>query len=94
MWAENSKLNIVSCILVAEDTVHIHTYSEDSDVTARLCRLIYVFSEHTDHFVGFVMLWLISPTFRYSWFNTGLLYRVFGASFDWPEISAAISWRL
>ena len=32
-------------------------HSEDSDQTGRMPRLIWVFAECTDHFVGFVMLW-------------------------------------
>ena len=35
-------------------------YSEDFDQTGRMPRLIWFFAGHTCHFVGFVMLWLIS----------------------------------
>ena len=35
-------------------------HSEDSDQTGRMSRLIWVFAGRTEHFVGFVMLWLKS----------------------------------
>ena len=39
---------------VAKDPSFLHADSEDPDQTAML-RLIWVFAERTDHFVGFVM---------------------------------------
>ena len=47
---------------VAEDPMFLHVDSEDSDQTGRMPRLIWVFAGCTDHFVGFVMRWLIFLT--------------------------------
>ena len=44
---------------VAKDWRFLHADSEDSDQSGRMPRLIWVFAERTDHFVGFVMGWLI-----------------------------------
>ena len=39
---------------VAKDPSFLHADSEDSDLTGRMPRLIWVFAGHTCHFVGFV----------------------------------------
>ena len=44
---------------VAKDPRFLHAYSEDSDHTGRMPRLICVFAGCTDNFVGFVMRRLI-----------------------------------
>ena len=50
---------------VAKDLSFLHAYSEDSDQTGRMPRLISVFAERTCDFVGFVMRWLIWLTCAY-----------------------------
>ena len=45
---------------IAKDPSFLHTDSENSDQTGWMPRLIRVFARHTRHFVGFVMLQLIS----------------------------------
>ena len=45
---------------VVKDPMFLHADSEDSDQTGWMLRLIWVFAGCTGHFVGFVMLWLIS----------------------------------
>ena len=39
-------------------------HREDSDQTGQMPKLIRVFTGHTDHFVGFVVLWLICHIFN------------------------------
>ena len=45
---------------VSKDPWFLHWDSEDSDQTKQMPRLIGVFAGRLSHFVGFVMLWLIS----------------------------------
>ena len=54
VWSESS----LCYLWVAKDTSFLHAYSEDSDKTGRIPRLIWVFAGRTCHFVGFVMRWL------------------------------------
>ena len=54
VWSESS----LSAHWVAKIPRFLHADSEDSDQTERMPSLIRVFAWCTDHFVGFVMLWL------------------------------------
>ena len=45
---------------VGKDPSFLPADSEDSDLTGRMPRLIWVFAGRTCHFVGFVMRWLIN----------------------------------
>ena len=52
-WSEPSQ-----CVQwVAKDPVLLQADSEDSDQTARLSRLIWVFAGHTGHFDGYINAW-------------------------------------
>ena len=51
VWSESSPC----AQWVAEHPMVLHAYSEDSDQTGRMPRLIWVFAGRTCHFVGFVM---------------------------------------
>ena len=57
VWSES----LLCAQWVAKDPsfLHLHADSEDSDQTGWLPRLIWIFTGHTRHFVGFVMRWLI-----------------------------------
>ena len=55
VWSES--LQCTQC--VAEDPMFLHADSKNSDQTGRMPRLIWVFTGHIGHFVGFVMRWLI-----------------------------------
>ena len=55
VWSES----LLCAQWVAKDPSFLQADSEDSDQTGRMLRLIWVFAGHTDHFVGFVMTWLI-----------------------------------
>ena len=48
--------------LCAQWVAKEHADSEDSDQTGQMHRLIWVFAGRTNHFVGFVMQWLISAS--------------------------------
>ena len=54
IWSES----LLCPFWVAKVPMLLHVGSKDSDQTGRMPRLIWVFAGHTDHFVGFVMLWL------------------------------------
>ena len=47
----------LSALWVAKDQMLLH--SKESDQTGQMPRLIWIFAWRTDHFVGFVMHWLI-----------------------------------
>ena len=49
-------------LLCAQWVAKEHVDSEDSDQTGQMYRLIWVFARRTNHFVGFVMQWLISAS--------------------------------
>ena len=51
---------------VAEDPVFLHADSEGADQTGRMPRLIWIFAGRTDHFVGFVMRWLVCLSKHYN----------------------------
>ena len=55
VWSESS----LCTLRVANDPRFLHADNEDSDQTARMPRLIWVFAGCTCHFVGFVMWRLI-----------------------------------
>ena len=55
VWSESSPSAWRHLGSLATNWVH----SEDSDQTGWMPRLIWVFAGHTDHFIGFVMRWLI-----------------------------------
>ena len=51
VWSESSR-----CTLrVAKDPILLHADIKDSDQTGRMPKLIWVFTGHIGHFVGFVM---------------------------------------
>ena len=54
VWSESW----LSAHWVAKVPRFLHADSEDSDQMGRMPSLFWVFAEHTDHFVGFVMLQL------------------------------------
>ena len=54
VWSESSQC----AQWVAEDPMFLHAHSEDSDQTAQMPRLIWVFAERTGHFFFFER-WLI-----------------------------------
>ena len=54
-----SDQSLLRTLSVAKDPVLLHVDSEDSDQTVRMPRLIWSFTTHTGHFVGFVMHWLM-----------------------------------
>ena len=55
VWSESSQCTQ----WVAKHPRFLHADSEDSDQTGRISRLICVFAGRTDHFVGFILRWLI-----------------------------------
>ena len=58
-WASpQSDQSLLSALWVAKDQNLLQADSEDSDQPGHPPRLIWVFAGRTDHFVGFVVLWL------------------------------------
>ena len=55
VWSESS----LCTQWLAEDPVFLHADSADSDQTGRMPRLIWVFAGSEDHFIGFIVRWLI-----------------------------------
>ena len=56
VWSESL---LLACRKLGSLATH-WAYSEDSDQTGWMPRLIWVIAGHTGHFVGFIMLWLSS----------------------------------
>ena len=54
VWSES----LLCAQWVAKDKRFLHAYSEGSDKTGRMPRLIWVFAGRIGHFVGFVIRWL------------------------------------
>ena len=59
VWSESS----LCAQWVAKDPRFLHADSKDSDQIERIPRLIWVFTGHKCHFVGFVTRWLILLTY-------------------------------
>ena len=76
VWSES----LLSAHWVATDPRFLHADSKDSDRTGRMPRLIWVFTGCTGHFVGFVMLRLISHAKCPGWHYLFVLTSVFWES--------------
>ena len=70
LYAKQSDQSLLCALWVAKDPSFLHADSEGSDQTRRMPRLIRVFAGRKDHFVGFVMRWLICINFT----NTKKMY--------------------
>ena len=80
VWSESS----LCTLWVAKDPSVLHADSEDSDQTGRMPLLIWVFTGHTCHFVGFVMRQLICSNFR---IVTAIIW-----IFRCPNMSSGMFW--
>ena len=82
MCAQSDKASL--CVLrIAKDLRLLYADSQDFDQTEWMPRLILVFAGHTGHFVGLVMLWLISGSGLYSSYGSHhisveQMWRVYG----------------